>query len=209
MLKGHARQQRGTKGLLRVGVVQRGVEPLRPAFLEGDLGRELVADLEARRQARFQGALAQQTACEAVQRLDGRLIELHHRSLAVRPFLLPQAAICGGSFEALADAGSQFAGGSLRERDRRDAAHSRPSAPYERDDAADQAARLARARSRLHDHILIKAFNHCIACGLIGRSDHALPSPSLKAAYAAKRLSPRFCRQCRSRRVGQRFLKSQ
>ena len=178
MPQSQALREGGPERILRLRVVERLVEPLRPSSVERDVGLDLVTDVESRREARLQWTLAQQTARKAVQRLDGGLIEVVHGVRA--PFALRWTfpRIDGGPFELLRDALAQFGRGGLSERDGRDAAHARPSCRYEGDDTPDEARRLPRARARLDDHVLVEAFDDRVTGGPVGRDGHRLPPSS-------------------------------
>ena len=182
VLQGHAHRERGAQRVLRRGVVQRHVEPLRPAVFECDLGCDLVAGGETGRQARFERALAQEAAGEAVKRLDGGQVELFDGAFAVRPLFLAEAAVFGGPFQGFADAAVQLGGGSLGKGDGGDAAHFRPARLDECGDAVDEAAGFAGAGPRHHDHVLVEVMDDRVARGLVGRGDHGFASPSASAA---------------------------
>ena len=165
--QGHTFFERGAKCLLSPWVVERRVEPLRPFLLERYLRLDRVTDVESRRQARLERTFAQEAACEAVQRLNSGLVEIVYRALATLTLRVLSTRIGADPFEGLSYAGTQLGGGSLRERDSGDAAHARPSGRYERCDSLDEAPRLAGARTRLDDHVLIEAFDDCVPCQLV------------------------------------------
>jgi hypothetical protein len=125
---GHREQQRAFERW----VVEQAVAELPPPFLELDLGRDLVEHLDVGRQPRLDRMLGQDPLGERVQRGDRGGIHLLERGTE-RP-----SGVCRHLvLERMADAVTQFGGGLLGERDRRDLAHGDARA-HQRDDAVDQ-----------------------------------------------------------------------
>ena len=101
--QGHTIFEGGAKRLLGKGIVEGRVEPLRPLLLERDLRLDCVTDVKSRGQARFQGTLAQQASREAVQRLNGCLVEIVDRTSASLTLRLLPASVAADPFERLSD----------------------------------------------------------------------------------------------------------
>jgi hypothetical protein len=128
LIEPHARGEPEHDDGLRVGVVEQLVDEPIPPRVERDRRRDLVADLDARRQAGFDRELGEQALRERVQRGDRRRVERIQRGRA------RDITRAGRNLQFGPDPCPQFGRGLLGEGDRGDRPH-RDASPYEPDDA--------------------------------------------------------------------------
>ncbi len=164
--KRDAAGERDEDRLLQLRIFEQAVDEATPPRGERDAGRDLVANLDAGRQAGLDRELGQQPLRERVQGADRCRIEIVDR---LRAALAHGHRLAGGAsalLELAPDAVTQLGRGLVGEGDGRDGAHRQGSTRGPRlvrtvgrdelDDAPDQRLRLAGARAGLDEHRVVE-----------------------------------------------------